>query len=66
MRLPEQIDAKLLDIYLAQFSLTKRQEGTANINHPLYIYEHNILKREVHHYSIIISELIVLRIKVLE
>jgi len=31
-----------------------------------YIYEHNTLKRGVHHYSIITSELIVLRIKVLE
>jgi len=32
----------------------------------IYIYEHNTLKRGVHYYNIITSELIVLRIKVLE
>jgi len=39
MRLPEQIDAKQLDIYLAQFSSTIRKEGTADINHPSRQYE---------------------------
>jgi len=38
-RPPEEIDAKQLDIYLAQFTLNVRKEGSTEINHPSRQYE---------------------------
>lgn len=38
-RAPEQIGAKELDVYIAQFLLTIRKEGNGDINHPSRQYE---------------------------
>jgi len=38
-RAPEEIDAKELNIYLAQFTLTVRKEGSTGIDHPSRQYE---------------------------
>jgi hypothetical protein len=43
MRAPEQIEAKQLDLYMAQFFLTIRKDGSCDINHASRQYEPSTL-----------------------